>query len=217
MKRMSLSAGVLVALLALLMLPACDSSKDLQVAELQKQVDDLMAERGSLESRLAAALKNGDEARRTALALQQQLDEARRAGAETPEGEWVEFAGGAWLSLGADILFDSGKATLKPQGVQKVTAAADTIKSKYAGRQIFVLGYTDTDPIKVTKNLWIDNLDLSMNRAATVTREMMKLGVPAEQIVTGGQGEFKPRAPNDTRENKAKNRRVEIVAIEPHG
>jgi flagellar motor protein MotB len=220
MKRMSLSMGVLLALLALLMLPACDSSKDIQIAELQKQVDDLLAERGSLESRLASALKGGDQARQTALSLQQQLDEARRQLAErggAAEGEWVELANAAWLSLGTDILFDSGKATLKPQGVQKLAAAADTIKSKYAGRRIFVLGYTDTDPIKVTKNLWIDNLDLSLNRAATVTRELEKLGVPGDLVVAGGQGQYNPRAPNDTRENKAKNRRVEIVAIESRG
>jgi flagellar motor protein MotB len=69
----------------------------------------------------------------------------------------------------------------------------------------------------VTKNLWIDNLDLSLNRAATVTRELEKLGVPGDLVVAGGQGQYNPRAPNDTRENKAKNRRVEIVAIESRG
>ena len=217
MKGMSRITGVLLAMLALVMLPACDSSKDIQISELQGRVDELLAQKGDLESRLAAAMSDGDRARQMALSLQQQLDEARRQGAVTAEGEWVETANAAWVSLGADILFDSGKATLKPQGTQKLASVAETIKSKYFDRRIFVLGHTDTDPIKVTKNLWKDNLDLSLNRAATVTREMMKLGVSAEQIVTGGQGEYNPRAPNDTRENKAKNRRVEIVAITPQG
>lgn len=217
MKGMSRITGVLLAMLALVMLPACDSSKDIQISELQGRVDELLAQKGDLESRLAAAMSDGDRARQMALSLQQQLDEARRQGAVTAEGEWVETANAAWVSLGADILFDSGKATLKPQGTQKLASVAETIKSKYFDRRIFVLGHTDTDPIKVTKNLWKDNLDLSLNRAATVTREMMKLGVSAEQIVTGGQGEYNPRAPNDTRENKAKNRRVEIIAITPQG
>jgi chemotaxis protein MotB len=218
MKRTSRVVGVLLGLTAVLLLPACESGKDMQIAELQRQVDDLRAENGDLESRLSSALRAGDQARQMALSLQQQLDEARRQIAEhggMPEGEWVEWGGVAFLNLETDILFDSGKASLKPQGVTKLSSVADTIKSKYPDRRILVLGHTDTDPIKLTKNLWIDNLDLSLNRAATVTRELMKLGVAAERIVTGGQGEFNPRAPNDTREDKAKNRRVEIIAIEP--
>jgi len=217
-KRLSKGLGVLLALLALVLVPACDSSKDMQITELQRQLDDLRGQNQDLESRLAEALRAGDQARQTALSLQKQLDEAKRQLAErggAPEGEWVEWGNVAFLNLETDILFDSGKATLKPEGVQKLRTVADTIKSKYADRRILVLGHTDTDPIRVTKNLWIDNLDLSVNRAATVTREMLKLGVPAERIITGGQGEYNPRAPNDTRENKAKNRRVEIIAIQP--
>jgi chemotaxis protein MotB len=223
MKGTSKGVGALLAALAIVMLPACDSSKDMQITELQRQVDDLLAERGDLESRLAAALNGGDQARQMALSLQQQLDEARRQLAEglavqpeMPEG-WTGTDRFAWIDVGSDILFDSGKASLKKEGMDRVNELAATIKAEFPDRQIWVIGHTDTDPIKVTKNLWTDNLDLSLNRAATVGREFYKLGLNEDRIFVAGQGEFRPKAPNDTKDNKKLNRRVEIIAVQEPG
>lgn len=223
MKGTSKGVGALLAALAIVMLPACDSSKDMQITELQRQVDDLLAERGDLESRLAAALNGGDQARQMALSLQQQLDEARRQLAEglavQPELplDWKGTDRIAWIDIGTDILFDSGKASLKKKGMDRVRELAATIKAEFPDRDIWVIGYTDTDPIKVTKHLWTDNLDLSLNRAATVGREFYKLGLDADNIFVAGQGEHRPAAPNDTKANKTLNRRVEIVAVEQQG
>jgi chemotaxis protein MotB len=204
---------------AVILLPACESGKDMQIAELQKQVDDLLYQRSDLETRLAAALNGGDQARQMALSLQQQLDEARRQLAEgtaqpgnLPEG-WEGTGQIAWVPLASDLLFDSGKAKLKSGGAETVAAIAQQINQSFAGRQIFVIGHTDTDPIRVTKNLWDDNLDLSANRAMTVARELQKLGIDPTRIIAGGQGEHNPCAPNDDA-NKAMNRRVEIIAVE---
>ena len=211
--------SVLLALTAVILLPACESGKDMQIAELQQQVDDLRFQRSDLESRLAAALNGGDQARQMALSLQQQLDEARRQLAEgeaqpghLPEG-WEGTGQIAWVPLAGDLLFDSGKAKLKAGGAETVAAVARQISESFPNRQIFVIGHTDSDPIKVTKNLWDDNLDLSANRAMTVARELQKLGVDASRIIAGGQGEYNPRAPNDEA-SKAQNRRVEIIAVE---
>jgi chemotaxis protein MotB len=216
---MTRGISVLLALAAVVLLPACEGGKDMQIAELQKQVDDLRIERADLESRLAAALNGGDQARRTALTLQQQLDEARRQLAEgtaqpgnLPEG-WEGTGQIAWVPLESDLLFDSGKAKLKAGAAEAVAAIARQINDRFANRQILVIGHTDSDPIKVTKNLWDDNLDLSANRAMTVARELQRLGVDANRIVAGGQGEHNPRAPND-QASKAMNRRVEIIAVE---
>jgi flagellar motor protein MotB len=156
-----------------------------------------------------------------ALSLQQQLDEARAqiaAGqaraADLPPG-WHEGAEGmAWVDVAGDILFDSGKSKLKKGAAATVAAIAQDIRENFANRQIIVLGHTDNDPIKVTKNLYDDNLDLSLTRAATVTRELLKLGIDAQQLIAGGQGEHNPRVPNDTKTNKAQNRRVEIIALQ---
>ena len=219
MKRMSMVTGVLLALSAIALLPGCESGKDMQITELQTQVTGLRMDREDLESRLAAALNSGDQARQIALSLQQQLDEARTQLAESesspdnlPEG-WAGTAQIAWVPLEGDLLFDSGKAKLKQGAAEVVGAVAEQIKQSFPDRQIFVIGHTDDDPIKVTKHLWADNLDLSLTRAATVARELQKLGVDAQRIVAGGQGEYNPRAPNDNKDSKAQNRRVEIIAL----
>jgi chemotaxis protein MotB len=220
MKRMSRVRGMLLALSAVVLLVGCESGKDLQITELQQQVDDLRLEQADLESRLAAALSGGDRARQAALTLQQQLDEARRQLANM-EAQPANLPGGwegteriAWVPLAGDLLFDAGKAKLKAGGAEAVAAIAQQINESFPNRLIFVIGHTDSDPIKVTKNLWDDNLDLSANRAMTVARELQKLGIDAQRMIAGGQGEYNPRAENDTPANKAMNRRVEIIAVE---
>jgi len=214
--------GGLLGLVALV-LPACESGKDMQITELQRQVGDLRIEREDLGSRLAAALNAGDRANQLALSLQQQLDEARRQLAEgtaqqpeMPAG-WMGTDRFAWVDVADDILFDSGRATLKQDGMEKVRELVATIQSNWPDRQVWIIGHTDTDPIKVTKHLWADNLDLSLNRAATVGREFYKLGLNPQHVVVAGQGEYRPKAPNDSKDSKALNRRVEIVAVERQG
>jgi len=223
MKWTSRVIAVLVALMAIVMLPACDSAKDMQISELQRQVNDLMAERDGYESRLGEALNAGDKARQMALDIQQQLDECRRqlaageaVSAELPSG-WEGTDRIAWIDIGSDILFDSGKASLKKGAAETIADVAATIRGQFGGRQVWVVGHTDTDPIKRTKHLWSDNLDLSLNRAATVGREFYRLGLDPEKVFVAGQGEHQPKAPNDTKENKAMNRRVEIIAVETPG
>jgi outer membrane protein OmpA-like peptidoglycan-associated protein len=223
MKRMSKLTGALLGLAAAAIVTGCTDAKDMQIQELQEQLNDKRAENADLESRLAAALSAGDRANQLALSLQQQLDEARRqlaegsaVAAELPPG-WEGTEQIAWVPLAGDLLFDSGKASLKQGGAETVSTVAQQIKENFPDRLLMVIGHTDTDPIKVTAHLWEDNLDLSLNRAATVARELIKDGVAPERLIAAGQGEHNPYAPNDTKENKALNRRVEVVAVERQG
>jgi OOP family OmpA-OmpF porin len=55
------------------------------------------------------------------------------------------------------------------------------------------------------------NVNLSQRRAQTVTQYLSKSGVPIKQLMAKGYGETKPLVPNDSDENKAKNRRVELM------
>jgi len=198
MKPASRGFGVLLGLAVVSMLTACQSGKDMQIDELQQQVDALRAQNNDLESRLARALADGDQARQQALALQQQLDEARRQLAEglaaQPElpPNWTGTDRFVWTDVADDILFDSGKATLKKGGAERVAELVATIKENWPDRQVWIIGHTDTDPIKVTRHLWKDNLDLSLNRAATVAREFYKLGIEPRQVLVAGPGEYRP-------------------------
>jgi flagellar motor protein MotB len=217
MRRHVMSGGFL-GLLILVAAVGCDGSKDMQIAELQREVDELSQRNDDLESQLAMAIRDGEDARRRALQLQQMLDDAQRQIAELgsqpglPPG-WEGTQTVAWIDVGTDILFDSGKASLKKDAQATLGSIVETIQSEFPDREVWVIGHTDTDPIKITKHLWKDNLDLSLNRAATVARELYKLGIEEQRVVAAGQGEFNPKAPNDTKANKEINRRVQIVAV----
>lgn len=201
-------------LVVLLTMGCGQSPKDMQVQALQDKVNTLEAEKRNLMNQLAKAISERDEARARALDLQAQLDQARGRPLTGPEDRWVRRGPIAWTDVADNILFDSGKADLKPAGRNELQDVLAEAKQKFPGRQIWIVGHTDTDPIKHSK--WKDNLELSVQRACTVFREMQKLGVDPSNMVAAGQGEFNPKAPNDAK-NKHLNRRVQVIAIEVPG
>ncbi len=147
--------------------------------------------------------------------LQRQIEQRSETPAEATgfgEGYDVSFdpsAGTITVTLSDEILFDSGKATLKKATSAELDHIQTVLKSKYAGKQIDVVGHTDTDPIK--KSPWKDNWELSAQRALSVTRYLIKRGIPKDQIRAAGCGEARPIASNASASSKARNRRVEIV------
>ena len=147
--------------------------------------------------------------------LQRQIAERQKSAAEvTGFGEGYEVsldaaAGTITVTLPNEILFDSGKADLKKGTITELDHIHSVLQSKYSGKQIDVVGHTDTDPIKKSK--WKDNWELSSQRALTVTRYLIKRGMDEEDIRAVGCGEARPIASNSTASGKARNRRVEIV------
>lgn len=113
------------------------------------------------------------------------------------------------ISIGVNnrVTFSSGSTSLKKSSSQVLRNVASVLRSQFSGRQFFIEGHTDTDPISVTKDKYKSNRDLSMRRADAVAMYLIKQGVPESSIVTVGYGEYDPIAPG----NKASNRRVEIV------
>jgi chemotaxis protein MotB len=154
---------------------------------------------------------------RTIAELQKQIEERKQSPAVATgfgEGYIVDFdpsAGTITVTLPNTILFSSGEATLKKATNTDLNHIQSVLQSRYPGRQIDVVGHTDSDPIKVTKDKWKDNLELSSQRALTVTRYLIKRGIPKDKIRAVGCGATRPIASNATASGKAKNRRVEIV------
>jgi chemotaxis protein MotB len=118
-------------------------------------------------------------------------------------------AGTVTVTLPNTILFDSGKETLKNASSTELNHIASVLQSQYAGRQIDVVGHTDSQPIKKSK--WKDNWELSSQRALSVTRYLIQHGIAADKIRAVGRGESQPIASNATPSGRARNRRVEIV------
>jgi len=108
-------------------------------------------------------------------------------------------------------LFASGKATLKNATISELDDIYRVLRERYSGKQVDVVGHTDTDPIVKTKDLWKDNWDLSAGRSLTVLRYLVDKGVSPQNIRAVACGQSRPVASNATAAGKAKNRRVEIV------
>ncbi len=114
------------------------------------------------------------------------------------------------IALDSAVLFDTGKAMLKPEAKQTLHEAADRVK-KFADASVMVSGHTD--------NVGNDasNQTLSDKRAAAVKDYFVSQeGVPAAGLAVKGYGKSQPVADNTTEEGRARNRRVDVV-ITPKG
>ena len=113
------------------------------------------------------------------------------------------------LTFGDGVLFDSGRADLKPAAVEILEYVARELL-KYPENEIKIEGHTDNVPIYAPP-LYKNNMWLSSARAITVRDYFTELmGLKPERIYVEGRGEYSPIESNDTNEGKAKNRRVEI-------
>jgi chemotaxis protein MotB len=118
------------------------------------------------------------------------------------------------ISLAGNLLFDSGKSDLKPRGMTLLDTLAERLRTM--PNEIRVEGHTDNIPI--TTPLYPSNWELSSARATTVARYLAEHDdVSASRLSAAGLGEFHPIAPNDSREGRARNRRVDLVVLFPQG
>jgi len=169
----------------------------------------LMEENTKLEAALRA--KGVDvEAIRKELALISETGGGRGIGRPiaVPKGseDMVQLPGGG-LRMGA-LSFRSGSAELTDKAKAALDAVAQQLKAK-PGFILVVDGHTDADPISKSHNA--SNWELSGKRAAAVVDYLVKAGAcKGEDAFLRGFGEFKP-LPG---EEKAKNRRVELFAID---
>ncbi|WP_437621721.1 OmpA family protein [Sorangium sp. So ce321] len=123
------------------------------------------------------------------------------------------------IGIRGSILFELNSAELQPDGVALLRALADPLKAylEHHDELIMVSGFTDDRPLTSSSRGYADNWELSAQRALTVTRALAAAGVPDTALFAAGFGERHPVAPNDTSENRAKNRRVEISPIPRRG
>ena len=109
------------------------------------------------------------------------------------------------LQLAEKILFATGRWDLKREGKEAISQVAQILKGM--NRRWQVAGHTDT----VGRPAY--NWRLSTRRALAVLKEMLKHGMPPKLVSAAGFGQYQPTAKNDTRDNKALNRRTEIMLV----
>ena len=141
--------------------------------------------------------KNRIQAERDALAR-------RLSGALGKVAQTDQTGRGLVLSLSGGVLFDTGKSVLKT-GAKVSLAKLTGILLMIPDATIQVEGYTD--------NVGADaaNMKLSLDRAQAVVSFLQEQGVEASRMTATGLGSATPVAANDTPDNRAKNRRVEVI------
>ncbi len=119
---------------------------------------------------------------------------------------------GLVITFVAEVLFDSGKAKLRPEALSTLDKVAEVLKTTVRDLNVGIEGHTDNVPIKHSG--WKSNWELSSHRALSVLHYLIESeDIEADRLSATGYGEFRPVAGNETAQGRQKNRRVEIVIL----
>jgi chemotaxis protein MotB len=215
------------------------SNKDLQQAleankgELSRKVSELIKEKDAAAQKLLKESNDATELRRRlaeAEDARKALEQAKAAELEKVRANYEQLTSGLKSEIASKdititqlhgrltvnmldrILFDSGRAEIKPDGM-KVLEKVGQVLAGLSDKDIRIEGHTDNKPIVgELREKYPTNWELSTARATAVARTLEdRAKVDPKRLVAAGFGEYRPIAPNDTPENRALNRRIEIV------
>lgn len=173
------------------------------VAEAQVRIADLEREKEELAREKAAIAQR-----------QRSLESEMRQALESREVTISELQGRLTVDILDHVLFDSGEATLKPEGEEVLRRVAGVL-AQFPSRQVHVIGHTDNVPIRAAARSRIaSNWELSTARATAAVRFLSEQAqVDPRRLGAVGYGEFRPVADNATPEGRAKNRRIALVVL----
>ena len=162
--------------------------KEARLAELQTILDQKDAEVKALKNKVSNALK----------------------GFEGSGLNVYERNGKVYVSMEERLLFASGSWEIGKEGEKAIKELAAILEQE-ADINILIEGHTDNVPYRGSGQVK-DNWDLSVLRATSVVRTLLKNGnIAPQRISASGRSEFMPIEENDTPQAKAKNRRTEII------
>ncbi|GFO70101.1 chemotaxis protein MotB [Geomonas limicola] len=188
-------------------------AKNKKIGELSQRMGQLEAENARLKDEIAQVQKQKElEVQKTSKTYESLLDTMK---SEISKGEVTisELKGKLTVNLIDAVLFDSGKAEVKPEGLVVLQKVIDILKN-VKDKAIRIEGHTDNVPIvgALTRR-YPTNWELSSARALNVARYLQQQGIDPTLLAAVAYGEYKPVAPNDSDEGRAKNRRIEIVLV----
>ena len=156
----------------------------------------------ALERELKEIEETREHARRLRMALKEEIEN----GSVSIQTEGMKVI----VHIMENASFDSGYADIKPEFLPVLAKIADMIDNNSG--QVTVSGHTDNVPISNAR--FRSNWELSTSRAVSVTHELLKRAtIDAERILVTGHADTRPRASNDTPEDRAKNRRVDVSIV----
>jgi outer membrane protein OmpA-like peptidoglycan-associated protein len=113
---------------------------------------------------------------------------------------------GIIIKFDSGILFDAGKADIKPDAETNLKNLASSLQ-KNTETNILIIGHTDNTGTQE------NNIDLSVHRAASVKDYLVNDGIEGSRMRIDGKAGTEPIADNSTEEGRTQNRRVEIVIV----
>ncbi|MDZ7862096.1 OmpA family protein [Acidovorax sp.] len=120
------------------------------------------------------------------------------------------------IGISGSVLFGAGSAELRPEGRQLLTSLVQPLLVYLRERDemLMVSGFTDNTLLRSGGNQrFADNLELSAQRALTVTRALAEEGMPSSQVFAAAFGAEQPVADNADEKGRAQNRRVEMAPV----
>lgn len=187
-----------------------------KLKSLGQDVSRLETERQGLGGELDQARKRMEELRKAQAQAEERAAQFRKLVTQfkalTDAGKLqVEIRENRMIvRMGDKILFDPGKTELKPEGKDALKQVTTVLKD-LPNRNFQVAGHTDNTPIKSKR--FRSNWELSTQRAVEVVDFMIGNGLDAKRLSAAGYSDQSPVAANDTPDNKAKNRRIEITLV----
>lgn len=131
------------------------------------------------------------------------------------------------IGISGSVLFAAGSDELRADGRQLLRSLVHPLRVYLGERNemLMVSGFTDDKRMLAGKQRFADNLELSAQRALTVTRALIDEGMPSAQVFAAAFGAEQPVASNADEQGRAQNRRVEMAPVpkastakaEPHG
>jgi len=167
-----------------------------------------VAQNQAANAQMAAANANADAsaARQQATAAQADAAQAQAQAAllarELADLQAKQTDRGMLVTLG-DVLFETGRAEIKPAAQNAIGKLASYLK-EHADRRVLIEGFTDSTGSDAT------NLTLSQRRSQAVADALRAQGVDPTRVATRGYGEQYPVASNASTSDRAMNRRVEV-------
>jgi flagellar motor protein MotB len=119
------------------------------------------------------------------------------------------------IGISGSVLFDLNSDRLRPDGEQLLKALVPPLQVYLGERDemLMVSGFTDNVPVPRSNTQFQDNLELSAQRALTVTRTLVSEGMPRSRVFSAAFGAEQPVASNADEKGRALNRRVEMAPV----
>jgi chemotaxis protein MotB len=117
------------------------------------------------------------------------------------------------ITLNPTAFFTTGSATISQDTLKALEDLVEPIRA--FPDDIIIEGHTDNVPVR--GGAFRSNWELSVARAVSVINFFTSKGLDPRRMIAGGYGEYHPAYPNDSEENRAKNRRIEITILRQPG